>query len=133
MAEHLKTGASGEDAAAEHLKARGYEILDRNWTSGRLELDIVARKDGCVVFVEVKTRSSARHGLPAQAVGPKKAERLLAAARLYMSEHDLWDTPCRMDVVAVIKTAAGYELEHIQDALGLSDPVAGGHAAWQPW
>ena len=52
-----RTGAEGEEAAAAHLRRLGWKILDRNWRSRHLELDIVAEERDTVVFVEVKTRA----------------------------------------------------------------------------
>ncbi|MBR7052890.1 MAG: YraN family protein, partial [Bacteroidaceae bacterium] len=54
MAQHNSTGNSGEDLAADYLVAKGYFIVERNWRSGHKEIDIVARREGVVVFVEVK-------------------------------------------------------------------------------
>ena len=56
MAQHNDFGAQGEDIAIDYLRRKGYVILDRNWRSGHREIDIVARKDDTVVFVEVKAR-----------------------------------------------------------------------------
>ena len=56
--------AQGEDIAIDYLRRKGYVILDRNWRSGHREIDIVARKDDTVVFVEVKARANAFYGNP---------------------------------------------------------------------
>ncbi|THB71149.1 MAG: YraN family protein [Desulfovibrio sp.] len=132
MAEHLNTGAWGEDAAVEHLRGLGYAILERNWRSGQLEIDIIARHDEYLVFVEVKTRVSGERGTPQEAVGRTKQRRLTAAATQYLSSHDLWESPCRFDIIAVTKTAGGLNLEHMENAFEAAAD-AGGHAAWQPW
>jgi len=59
------TGEQGEEAAAQALRGKGWQILDRNWRSGHLELDLVCREEGWLVFVEVKTRSRGGRQSPA--------------------------------------------------------------------
>jgi putative endonuclease len=61
MADHNDLGEAGEQLAADYLEGEGYEILDRNWRWRKAEADIICRKDGELVFVEVKTRSAAVH------------------------------------------------------------------------
>ena len=63
MAEHNDLGKEGEDEAVRYLTEKGYCILHRNWRRGRNELDIIATKDGQLVFVEVKTRRNETYGL----------------------------------------------------------------------
>ena len=57
MARHNIFGKQGEDVAADYLIKNGYIIRERNWRLDKLEVDIVAEKDRCIVMVEVKTRS----------------------------------------------------------------------------
>ncbi|MFL7869567.1 MAG: YraN family protein [Anaerolineales bacterium] len=94
-----KVGAWGESVAAEHLERRGYEIVTRNVRTPYGEIDIVATKDGYIVFVEVKTRTSSSLGPPEISVTPRKQEHMLAAAEHYAQEHDIdrW----QIDVIAV--------------------------------
>lgn len=75
-------GAAAEDRAVAYLVGLGYEILDRNFTCKMGELDIVARKDGVVIFVEVKSRAHTRFGLAQEAVVYGKRAKLLKAAAL---------------------------------------------------
>ena len=72
------------------LLATGMELLDCNWRSGRLELDIVCRDGDTVVFVEVKTRSGSTYGGPAAALTPAKQRTLCRAARAWLAAHDAW-------------------------------------------
>ena len=134
---HLITGASGEELATEHLKGLGLRVKDRNWRHQGLELDIVcqdpATRPPTLVFVEVKTRSSSQRGAPSQAVGHTKRQRLTRAAEAYLSEHKLWNNPCRFDIVCVTKHGDAYTVEHLPNAFARSRPLRGGHSSWQPW
>jgi putative endonuclease len=76
-------GKDGEDLAAQFLKDRGYEIVDRNWRSRFGEIDIVATKNNILYLVEVKTRSSNQYGFPHEAINAKKLQRMQLTAQLY--------------------------------------------------
>ena len=79
-------GASGEDAVAAWYADRGYEVVARNWRCREGELDLVLRAGRAFVFCEVKTRSSDRFGVPAEAVTPAKQARLRALAGRFLAE-----------------------------------------------
>lgn len=115
-----RRGDRGEDAAARHLKGRGYRILERNWRWRQWELDLVCRDGDTVVFVEVKTRSARTMGTPADALTRAKQQRLVKAASRYLSEHDLWDSPCRFDLVGVVDNGDGLAIEHMENAFDLT-------------
>lgn len=74
-------GRAGEEAAATLLRAHGMRVLARNWRSGPLELDLVCREGDTLVFVEVKTRGPGSLGSARDAVGPRKRQSLIRAAR----------------------------------------------------
>jgi putative endonuclease len=93
-------GIEGEARAARHLAARGYRIVDRNVRAGGVELDLVARKGGCLVFIEVKTRRSSRFGPPELAVDHAKRRRLVRGAVAWLHEHGRSAARVRFDVVA---------------------------------
>lgn len=111
MTGRAEAGRRAEDAAAEHLRAKGFEILERNFTAKVGEIDLVARDRDEVVFVEVRARSSRGHGGAAASVVPAKRRRLARAASLWLQARG-WDGPCRFDVVAV----DGGTVEHIPAA-----------------
>ena len=96
-----KLGRWGEHVAATHLEAKGMLILERNWRCARGEIDLVAREDDALVFVEVKTRRGRALGLPEEALTPAKAQRLVMLGEAYLAEHELVDVPWRVDLVAV--------------------------------
>ncbi|MCB0790423.1 MAG: YraN family protein [Flavobacteriales bacterium] len=116
MAEHLRTGEQGEQAACRFLEGAGYRILARNWRHGRDELDIVARMDDILVVVEVKTRRDERVALPEDAVDQAKQERLFRAAEAYLDKEVDEDLRVRFDVVAVIFEGAEARIRHIAEA-----------------
>ena len=110
-------GKSGEEIAASHLIAEGYKILARNYRFRRYEIDIVARKEDTLVFVEVKTRSSQRFGHPVLSVTVPKTRRILEAASAYLEREKLFQLQVRFDVITLlfIKSAPP-RIEHIENA-----------------
>ena len=115
MPEHLHTGSWGEELAADYLREKGYVILERDWHSGHRDIDIIAQQDGCIVFVEVKTRRSTEFGSPAQAVDYHKQQNLLRAINHYIHYRHL-DMPWRFDVISIVGLPGGHpDIEHIED------------------
>ncbi len=100
MAQHNKLGQQGEQQAEEYLKQQGYEILHRNWRHSHYEIDIVALKNEVLHIVEVKIRSSARFGLPEEAVTKKKFQSLLNAADEFLYQHQQYQH-VQYDVLAI--------------------------------
>lgn len=113
-----KLGRWGEGVAATHLEAAGLTIVERNWRCARGEIDLVAREDDTLVFVEVKTRRGRSLGLPEEALTPAKAQRLVMLAEMYLADHELPDISWRIDLVAVELDLAGTLLrcEHTRQA-----------------
>jgi len=100
-------GQAGEAAARRALEARGYRILAARYRTRFGEIDLVARVDDVIVFVEVKARRSRRFGDPAMAVTAQKQQRLVAIASDYLARHRLHRAPARFDVVAITMHPAG--------------------------
>jgi putative endonuclease len=94
-------GRWGEDAAARYLAANGYALIQRNLRTPRGEIDILASKDGLLVFVEVKARSSHTFAYPEDSVTPRKQAHMLAAAEHYLQEHPESGESWQFDVIAV--------------------------------
>lgn len=111
-------GASGEDAAAEWLEARGYTVLARNVHTRDGEIDLVALQGSVVVFLEVKSRTTARFGHPVEAIVPWKQRRLARQAAVYLHRWGLQDCTARFDAIAVYLDGDGrpVAIEHIPDA-----------------
>jgi putative endonuclease len=115
MADHLRTGAEGEQLACQWLQERGFLILHRNWRHKHDELDIVAREGDFLVVIEVKTLGSDRWHHPELAVDRKKQQRLIRAAEeLVQQRND--DLELRFDVISVTFTPDGPQIVHIPDA-----------------
>ena len=109
-------GQLGEDMACDYLIGLGYEVVERNWRHGRLELDIIAKTEGILVFIEVKTKKSDEFRPPEASVGEKKRQNLVDLANRYMEEVDYFNE-IRFDIVAiVVHSSASYTLKHIKDA-----------------
>ena len=92
-------GGFGEEAAAEFLEEAEYEILKRNFRMKFGEVDIIAEKDGCIIFIEVKTRRSTTFGEPAEYVDYRKQQRIRRAAACYT---DVVNNDVRFDVIEVL-------------------------------
>lgn len=116
MPVHLDTGRRGEDLAARLLLGKGYELLARNYRAGRGEIDLIARKENLLVFVEVKTRTNLAFGMPEAAVSKRKAALVTQAADAYIFSTD-WHGNIRFDVVAVVfRPGREPEVAHFEDA-----------------
>ncbi len=108
-------GNKGEQIAVEALEEKGYEILYRNWRYLKNEVDIIARKDDLLVFVEVKTRSSLQFGLPQEFVKPSQIKRLVQAANAFIEQNNATEE-VRFDIIAISKEGSKYDLLHIKNA-----------------
>ena len=115
MANHNNLGKEGELAAVTYLKEKGYHILHTNWQRGHLELDIIARTEEELIFVEVKTRSARTIINPEDAVTNLKIRNLITAADIYIKWFDL-DLDFRFDIISVIGNGPDFEIDHIEDA-----------------
>jgi len=97
-----KLGNRGEKIAAKVLRKQGYQIIEKNYHSRLGEIDIVAKEDESIVFVEVKTRCSTDFGLPEEALSYDKRRRLSKLALVYLAHRRIKDTNCRFDVVSIL-------------------------------
>ena len=116
--EKRKIGAWGEDIAAEHLRANGYTIIERNFSCRLGEVDIIAEGGGCLVFAEVKLRKDRRFAEAREFVDRKKQEKIIKTARYYLMKHET-DLPVRFDVIEVYGAPASGkkpQIGHIENA-----------------
>ena len=110
-----RIGENGEKIALDYLLKQGYEILEQNWTSGHKEIDIITRKDECIVFVEVKTRTSLFQGMPEESLSNGQIRSVTEAARIYLYDKEYKDI--RFDVIAIYLPPDGeMDFLHIRDA-----------------
>ena len=112
----ITTGKEGEKIAAAYLKKNGYEIIEINFRCPIGEIDIVAKEENDLVFVEVKTRKSIELGYPEQAVGIRKQKKMSQLALWYMQKRKIADTNARFDVVAITLMPEKNEVKLIQNA-----------------
>ena len=115
MALHNDIGKVGEQLARRHLEEKGYAILETNWRLGKMEADIIAYKEGLVVFVEVKTRSSTLYGEPQDFVDYNKRRSYVKMANAYIQARRRSEE-IRFDIIAVEVGTTGYRLNHIENA-----------------
>jgi putative endonuclease len=109
-----QSGARAEDLCARLLQGAGLRVLARNWRCRHGEIDLIAQEGGTLVFAEVRMRSGQGFGGAAESVTAAKRERLLAAARLYLSGRP--EAPARFDVFLVDGDAG--KVQWIRDAFG---------------
>jgi putative endonuclease len=116
MKHNQRIGKWGEDAVVAYLAGRGYEVIARNARTPYGEIDIVARQADTTIFVEVKTRTSNKMGLPEDSVNLRKQAHMIACAEHYAAQNciDHW----QIDVVAV-EGKAGFEpkITHFENAI----------------
>jgi len=112
-------GFAGERLAKDFLKKKGYHIYETNFHCRIGEIDIIAEQDGCLVFVEVRTKSSPCFGTPEESVTYYKKEKLIALALTYLNTHQNLPTSWRIDVVAVEVNEKGKpkRIEVIENAI----------------
>ncbi len=110
-------GRRGEDLAHRYLRSAGFTVLARNYRpgGGQSEVDIVARDGDILVFVEVKSRTSAEYGAPDRAIGSEKQKQITRAARRYAARAGIEWNRVRFDTVSVIFTQPP-AIIHQQDA-----------------
>ncbi len=107
-----KLGAEYESLACEYLSKMGYEIVERNFYSHAGEIDIIAKHEGYLVFLEVKYRKNAEKGTPLEAVSFRKQKIISKCALYYMQKHRMENVPVRFDVVGIL----GEQMQVIQNA-----------------
>lgn len=114
-------GRRGEDLAAQYLARLGYRIIEQNYRAPCGEVDIIAKDQGTLVFVEVKTRTGVGFGTPAEAVTHRKRQQISKAALVYLSQQRLLTEAARFDVVSVLlRTGEDAQVELIKNAFDLA-------------
>lgn len=116
--DNRKHGNCGENQVADYLQKCGNEILERNYRCKQGEVDIIIRlRSGCLVFVEVKTRSSCECGQPVEAVTRGKRAKIVRTAQHYLIEHDLFDkVDVRFDIAEVFDEFDPPQINYLENA-----------------
>lgn len=116
MKHNQRIGKWGEETATEYLVERGYEIIARNVRTPYGEIDIIVKQGDITIFVEVKTRTSNKMGLPEESITPRKRQHMLAAAEHYTAEHEMdhW----QIDVISIEgKPGSKPKITHFENAI----------------
>jgi putative endonuclease len=123
LPEHLRRGMLGERAAKKHLQKLGLKFLTSNFRSERGEIDLVFRDGDCLVFIEVKTRSSGGWTRPAAAVDARKRRLLSQTALDYLRLLKNPEVRIRFDIVEVLlRDDAVHEVRHLPNTFPMSKP-----------
>jgi putative endonuclease len=113
-----RIGRWGEQIAAEYLAKKGYRMLATNVRTPYGEIDLLCQREGQLVFVEVKTRTSQAFGYPEDSITPRKQAHMLSAAEHYLQEHEI-DDDWQFDVIAVEGSPGGKppHITHFENVL----------------
>jgi putative endonuclease len=108
-------GAEAEDVASNYLIEQGYTIIHRNWYSGHNEIDIVARKNGILAIVEVRSLHRNTFQEPYQSVNKNKQRTIINATNSYIRRFNINDE-VRFDIISILYGKDGPEIEHMENA-----------------
>lgn len=108
-------GHEAEEKAARYLTMKGYEILKTRYRCRFGDIDLVLRKDGQIIFLEVKFRSSLSCGRPVESVTASKREKIVRTARCFLYENGTEDVPCRFDVLELWTEQGRWKARHYKN------------------
>ena len=119
MTDARRLGQSGERVAVHLLESKGYRVRDRNVRTRAGEIDIVAEREGVLVFVEVRARRGAAMGSAAESLTPRKQRRLVALAQAYVQDRADLPAQQRIDVITLNLAGDGrvLSLDHLENAV----------------
>lgn len=107
-------GKIGEEIATKYLKQNNYEIIERNFRCKQGEIDIIAKENEEIIFIEVKTRSSIMYGRPSEAVNETKQKHIKKAAKYYVYLNKLENCYIRLDVIEIYFKNNKFYINHIK-------------------
>lgn len=117
----LATGNFGEDIAVKYLKKKKYKIIARNYQTNSGEIDIICKKAGIIIFIEVKTmRQNSDYGDPFEKINYYKAKKLMQNAMIYLIQKDYpEDRPWQIDVISVELNyqTRNAKIRHLKDVI----------------
>jgi putative endonuclease len=108
-------GIAGENEADVFLQSKGFKIIEKNWSMGKLEVDLIGTVGKHIVFIEVKKRYSKAFREPWEAVNRKKQRNIILAANIYLKKSHT-DLEPRFDIVSIVQDGQKIEIEHIEQA-----------------
>jgi putative endonuclease len=104
MAHHIDTGKAGELLGLAWLAENRFSIIEKNWRNSRWEIDAIARRDGVLHFIEIKTRRTRSFGMPEERVGQKKLQHMINAAEAYLYLNPQWQR-IQFDILSILLLA----------------------------
>lgn len=107
-------GNNGEKLACSALKKKGYHIIEKNYRCRYGEIDIIARQKDCLVFIEVRSKSTAAFGLPEESITAQKRQRIVSAALDYYNSRENLLADWRIDFVAIEFDETGKKATRIE-------------------
>ena len=110
-------GKRGEDIATEFLIKQGYNIIERNFQCKMGELDIIAKNKEYIVFVEVKTRSNNKFGMPVESITNKKLQSIYKTAKYYMHINNIKEKYTRIDAIEIYFKNSKYKINYIKQII----------------
>lgn len=116
MSKNREIGITGENLACNFLLDKGYFILERNFRTKSGEIDIIARNNNIIIFVEVKTRSNNNYGFPYESVNYRKQQKIIRVAQNYINFKRLHDNQFRFDIIEVFFKMGNNKINHIRNA-----------------
>lgn len=116
---HIKKelGNIGEQIAVDYLEKNEYQILERNFYCRQGEIDIIAKDNQEIVFVEVKTRANINFGKPAEAVNEIKQKHMYKAAKYFLYKSNCMSNLIRFDVIEVLVEDGKFNVNHIKQIM----------------
>ncbi|MDA3938764.1 MAG: YraN family protein [Spirochaetia bacterium] len=113
----IELGKKGENIAVDFLEKSGYQILKTNYMIGHSDIDILARQNEYLVFVEVRTKSKDDNGMPEDSLTKKKLRRMRNTAELYIAFNH-YDGLARLDAVCIVLDSSN-NIKHIEHYEGV--------------
>lgn len=111
-------GKIGENIAEHYLESKEYEIVCKNYYTKKGEIDVIAKKDKKLFFVEVKTRSNFNYGMPSEAVNYKKIKHMKTAAKIFLSlNKKYWKYEFYFDVIEIVFKNGKCLINHIKEII----------------
>jgi putative endonuclease len=117
----IEKGKEGESLVARYLEKHGYSIVTQNYRKRFGEIDLIAKKDDTIAFVEVKWRNNPLVD-PAELIGPSKQRKIISIAKEFLSKHTNFDVVCRFDVALIEQNNNNsIKLQYIPNAFNTFD------------